>query len=211
MTPSTLKHQLIKYLTDVHSIERQEQEMADRIESLFDRAVDASLDGRSTDDLGEQLNKYLADTHAIEVQATTLLEKGPELAGDRELAEAYESHLAETKDHLRLIDARLEARAASASKLKDLAMKAGALNWGAFFSAQPDTPAKLAGFAYAFEHLEVGAYELLRHVAERAGDQQTVEVATQILGQERAAADKLNSLFDRAMDVSLHEQDVAVG
>src|SRR5436305_7115760 len=174
------------------TIERQEQEMAHRIESLFDRAVDSSLDGLSPDDLGEQLNKYLADAHAIEMQATTLLEKGPELAGDRDLAQAYERHLSETENHLRLIDARLDARDASASKLKDLAMKAGALNWGSFFSAQPDTPAKLAGFAYAFEHLEIAAYELLRRVAQRAGDQSTVDVATQILGEERAAADTLN-------------------
>ena len=65
---------------------------------------------------------------------------------------------------------------------------------------------KLAGFAYAFEHLEIAAYELLRRVAQRAGDQSTVDVATQILGEERAAADTLNSLFDRAMDASLHEQ-----
>ena len=31
--------------------------------------------------------------------------------------------------------------------------------------AQPNTPAKLAGFAFAFEHLEIAAYELLRRVA----------------------------------------------
>ena len=31
----------------------------------------------------------------------------------------------------------------------------GCLNLGAFFSAQPDTPAKLAGFAFAFAHLEI--------------------------------------------------------
>lgn len=29
-----------------------------------------------------------------------------------------------------------------------------ALNGGAFFQAHPDTPAKLADFAFAFEHLE---------------------------------------------------------
>lgn len=34
-------------------------------------------------------------------------------------------------------------------------------------AAQPDTPPKLAGFAYALEHLEIGSYELLRRVAER--------------------------------------------
>jgi ferritin-like metal-binding protein YciE len=186
-----------------HTIEDQEQAMADRIESLLDQAVDASLSEVGPHDLGAQLNKYLADAHAIEVQAIALLEKGPGLAGDPELAAAYQSHLAETENHRRLIAGRLQARDASPSRLKDLALKAGALNWGAFFAAQPDTPVKLAAFAYAFEHLEIAAYELLSRVAQRAGDADTVRVAGQILAEERAAADQVWALFDRALDASL--------
>src|SRR6266542_4820897 len=72
----------------------------------------------------------------------------------------------------------------SPSRLKDAAMRAGALNWGMFFQAQPDTPHKLAAFAYAFEHLEIAAYEQLKRVAARAGDEATVELADQILAQE---------------------------
>jgi ferritin-like metal-binding protein YciE len=192
------------------TIEGQEQAMAERIEQLLDQAVDASLGGLAPDDLGTQLNKYLADAHAIEVQAIALLQKSPKLAGDSELAEAYRTHLEETENHRRLIDERLAARDSSPSKLKDLALKAGALNWGAFFAAQPDTPAKLAAFAYAFEHLEIAAYELLSRVAQQAGDPGTVAVAVQILAQERAAAEKLNALFDRALDASLGEQDLAL-
>ena len=85
-------------------------------------------------------------------------------------------------------------------------MRLGALNWGAFFAAQPDTPAKLCGFAYAFEHLEIAAYELLRRVAERAGDTETAEMAERILDEERAAAEKLRSLFPQALDASLRDQ-----
>lgn len=71
-----------------------------------------------------------------------LLGKASDLAADRDRAQAYESHLRESKDHRRLIDERLQNRNASASKLGDLAMKAAALHWGAFFATQPDTPAK---------------------------------------------------------------------
>ena len=53
-------------------------------------------------------------------------------------------------------------------------MRVGGLNLGAFFGGQPDTPAKLAGFAFAFEHLEIAAYEQLMRVARRAGDEETV-------------------------------------
>jgi ferritin-like metal-binding protein YciE len=87
--------------------------------------------------------------------------------------------------------------------LKDALMRLGALNWGGFFQAHPDTPGKLAAFAYAFEHLEVAGYEQLRIVAEKAGDQDTVAAVTGILSQERNAAQQLESLFGEAAERSL--------
>jgi ferritin-like metal-binding protein YciE len=77
-----------------------------------------------------------------------------------------------------------------------------------FFGAQPDTPAKLAGFSYAFEHLEIASYELLRRVAGRAGDPETEAAADTILGEERAAADKVYAAFDAAVDAALEAQGV---
>jgi ferritin-like metal-binding protein YciE len=189
-------------------IGREEQAMAERLAGLFDRAVEASLRDQNPDDLGEQLNSYLSDAHAIEAQAIQLLSKGPDIVGQGELANAMEEHLEETREHQRLIEQRLEARGESPSKLKDAALRLGALNWGGFFGAQPDTPAKLAGFAYAFEHLEIGAYELLRRVAQRAGDTETVAAAERILPEEREAARKLHSLFDAAVDAALEAQGV---
>jgi ferritin-like metal-binding protein YciE len=189
-------------------IGREEQAMAQRLAGLFDRAVEASLRDQQPDDLGEQLNSYLSDAHAIEAQAIELLSKGSDIVGQGELAGAMEEHLVETRAHQRLIEQRLEARGASPSKLKDAALRLGALNWGGFFAAQPDTPAKLAGFAYAFEHLEIGAYELLRRVAQRAGDAETVATAERILPEEREAAQKLQSLFDAAVAAALEAQGV---
>src|SRR5919206_364788 len=138
--------------------------------------------------LDEQLTAYLSDVHALEEQALPQMRAAPDMAGDPELAAAFRSHLAETerREHQRLVEQRLEARGGSPSALKDAAMRLGALNWGAFFAAQPDTPAKLAAFAYAFEFLEVGGYELLKRVARRDGDAETERLADQILGEERA-------------------------
>src|SRR5919201_6672483 len=59
----------------------EERAMMQRLESTFDRAVEASLRELGRDDLTEQLRKYLADAHAIEEQAIALLERGPKLAG----------------------------------------------------------------------------------------------------------------------------------
>lgn len=186
-------------------IEAQEREMGARVAECFDRAVEVSLGDVPRDDIQEQLGKYLADSHAIETQSLALLDKGSELIGSGALAAALRSHHAETEEHLRLVEARLQARGESPSSVKDAALKLGALNWGAFFAAQPDTPVKLAAFAYAIEHLEAGAYETLGRVAQRAGDAETVAMAQRILEQERLAADKVRSLFDEAISATLAE------
>jgi ferritin-like metal-binding protein YciE len=191
-------------------IGEQEAAMAERVAGLFDRAVDASLRDLAPDDLQDQVRKYLEDAHAIEAQAIQLLSKGPDLAGTSELAGIYEEHLAQSKEHQQLIDNRLQSYDARPSRLKDSALRLGALNWGMFFGAQPDTPAKLAAFSYAFEHLEIAAYELLRRVADRAGDEQTRSIADTILGEERAAADKIHRAFEGALEASLEAQGVGV-
>jgi ferritin-like metal-binding protein YciE len=190
-------------------IRDQEHAMSERLQAALDRAVDASLRDRSPDDLRDQLKKYLADAHAIEAQAMQLLLKGKDIAGDPELARLYADHLEETRDQQALVRERLEALGGSPTPLKDAGMRVGALNWGAFFAAQPDTPGKLAAFAFAFEYLEIGGYEQLRRVAERAGDEPTVAAAEQILAQERAAAARIAGQWDRAVEASLRAVGVA--
>lgn len=190
-------------------IREEEREMFERLQGDYDRAVEASLQEKNADDLGQEVINYLTDAHAIEAQAIQLLDKGSSISGAAGLSAAMEEHLAETREHERLLDGRLEARGESSSKLKDAALSLGALNWGGFFGAQPDTPAKLAGFSYAFEHLEIASYELLQRVARRAEDADTASVAEQILTQERAAAELIHSLFGEALDAALESQGVA--
>jgi ferritin-like metal-binding protein YciE len=185
------------------SIRDEERAMAERLAASFDRAVEASLMQVAPDDLRAQLVKYLADAHAIEAQAIKLLEQAPESSNDSELARIYGEHLAETREHQRLVEERLQALGGDSSGVKDAAMRAGGLSWATFFETHPDTPGKLAAFAYAFEHLEIAAYEELKRVAEKAGDTATVRVADDILAQERAAAAKLEAAFDHAAEVAL--------
>jgi hypothetical protein len=80
-----------------------------------------------------------------------------ELAEPAELSDVYEQLLGETEEHKQLITARLKARGSQPSTIKDAALRLGAINLGGFFAAQPDTPANLAVFAYAFEHLEIAS------------------------------------------------------
>jgi len=189
------------------TIRGQEDAMASRLAGCFDEAVDASLEGK--DELESQLKSYLRDAHAVESQSIQLLEAAPKLGGAGALDRLYEHHLDESRNHQARVRERLEAHGATPSRFKDVAMRAGAINWGTFFGGHPDTPGKLACFAFAFEHLEIAGYEQLKRVAERAGDMQTAGVADQILAEERAAAGKLAAAFDTAATAALEAQGVS--
>jgi ferritin-like metal-binding protein YciE len=192
-------------LTTARQIEAQEHAMGDRLAALFDRAVDVALREVEADNLDGQLNTYLADAHAIEVQSRSLLQKAVKLAEGTDLADVYRQHLAETETHEQLVDQRLRARGSEPSTAKDAALRLGAVNWGGFFGAQPDTSPKFAVFAYAFEHLEIAAYELLCRVALRAGDDETAEIAQRIVVQETDAARIVRALFSEALDATISE------
>jgi ferritin-like metal-binding protein YciE len=183
-------------------IAAEEEAMAARLANCFDFAVETSLDGADAETAARHLNAYLADAHALEQQSIELLKKGASMAGADQLARVFEAHRAESEEQARRLEHRLEARGSSASTLKDAALRLGALNWGAFMAAQPDTPAKLAGFAFAVEHLEIGSYELLLRVAQRAGDEETATMAQATLAEERDAAAAIASQWDAALDAA---------
>ena len=186
-----------------HRIRGEEAAMAARLEAAFARTAAASLAAGARDDPGARLVTYLDDAHALERQGATLLDRAIEIGGDRQLEDAYRSHLEETHDHLAVLEELLDRRDGGRSRLKDTALDFGARNLGAFFRAQADTPGKLAAFAYAFEHLEIGGYAQLQEVAAAAGDMEAVDVATRIVADEQAAAETLLALFDVAVHASL--------
>ncbi|MBE2318575.1 DUF892 family protein [Solirubrobacter sp. CPCC 204708] len=182
------------------TIRAEEEAMAIRIGESWDRTVAASLRDREA---GEHITDYLADAHALEAQSNALLDRGPKLAAGTSLAAVLENHHAETQGHSELLERRLGELDSSPSRLKDAALKLGGINWGGFWAANPDTPVKLAMFAYAVEHLEIGAYEHLTRTARLAGDGDTAMVADTILPQERAAAEFIFGTFDDALNASL--------
>ncbi len=178
-------------------IAAEERRMAERLEQSFDSAVEVSLAGVDPDRLDSALLAYLRDVHALEGQAEELLESAAGRVGDERLEAGFRDHLGETQRHRELVAGLLEERGAKPSRVKDAVLKAGGLNLSAFFGAQPDSTTKLAGFAFAFEHLEVAAYELLQRVAARAGDEAVVATAEEILAQERRAAERVAESWNR--------------
>jgi len=183
-----------------------ERAMAERIGERWDRAVDASLAEKGADDVRKDVVKYLRDAHALEAQAAQMLEAGPRIAEYDELRRLFEQHLEETREHQRLVEERLSDLGEGPSRFQSGAMRISALNLGGFFKAQPDTPVKLGGFAYAFEALEAGAYELLSRTARRAGDEETAALAERILANEQQTAERVTATWDAAVDAALAQQ-----
>lgn len=184
-------------------IQAQERAMMERLERGFDAAEEASHQQLGQEEMATHVRNHLTEAHALEVQSIQLLEKGVDIAEDPELAQLCRQHLDESKEQIKLLEQRLDAMGADASSIKDGALKLGALNWGLFFQAQTDTPAKLAAFAYAVEHLEIAGYELLKRTAHRANDTLTVELCDSILAEERSMADRLADSVDSSARATL--------
>ena len=156
-------------------------------------------------EIDEQLTKYLTDAHSIEVQALAQLRTAPDIAGAPELAKAFREHLTETEGHERTTRELLEQRDAAPSKVKDVVMGVGGKGFLLFARLQPDTPGKLFSHALSYEGLEFASYELLRRVAERAGDSDGVDAARRIGGEERAMMERLEANVDAAVSAALEE------
>jgi ferritin-like metal-binding protein YciE len=134
--------------------------------------------------VGRTTGQVLTDAHSIEQQAVAQLRTAPDRAGEPELERIFREHLVETEGHERLVRQRLEAHGAEPSKVKEAVMALGGKSFVLVARSQPDTPGKLTAHADSYEVLGSGAYELLRRVAERAGDEETVDVARGTEGRD---------------------------
>ncbi len=190
-------------VTVAKTIRDQERAMMLRLERDFDAAEAVSHAELSPEEMNDHLQRHLAEVHAFESQAVQLLEKSEQLAEASSVRAVYCQALAGSQQHARWVEQRLDALGADRSRLIDAAMAAGGFNWGLFFQVQSDTPAKLAAFVYAFLHLEIGGYELLKRTARRAGDAETAQLCEKILTEKRAQADRLTTTFDDAVQATL--------
>ena len=95
------------------------------------------------------------------------------------MSSAFGSHEETTREHERRVRARLRALGADPSRPRELGLGAAAFLRGHLGRLGGQNHGAGARDAFIFEHLEIASWELLEHLARRAGDTQTAELASE--------------------------------
>jgi ferritin-like metal-binding protein YciE len=167
---------------------------------------------RSTrSDIQTQLVGHIDEAHALEQTVLRMLDGLIQSADDPEIVDRLEHHKLETQQHESLMRGRLEAHGASPSMVRQAAGLLEAFLKMPLDLMRGERTGRAARDAYTTEHLEIASYELLRRVAERAGDEETARACRDILEQERAMATFIEENWDRFAEASLREAGIPVG
>jgi ferritin-like metal-binding protein YciE len=162
-------------------------------------------------DIETQLVNHIDEAHALEQTVIRMLDGLIETADDPEIIDRLEHHRLESQQHESLMLARLEAHGSAPSMVRQAAGMLEALMKMPLDMVRSEATGRGVRDAYVTEHLEIASYELLRRVAQRAGDEETAEACRSILEQERAMAQFLEEKWDVAVEQSLREAGVPLG
>jgi ferritin-like metal-binding protein YciE len=153
--------------------------------------------------LQRKLVDYVQDAHAMEQTVSTMLDSMIATTDDPEITEMLKQHKRQTQEHERRLRERLDAMGAGTSATRSVGGLGAALFKGVGDVARTDKPAKNARDGFMTEHMEIAAYELLERLAKKAGDEQTAEVARLNRADEQAMAKKIQSNWDKVLDLTL--------
>jgi ferritin-like metal-binding protein YciE len=156
---------------------------------------------RSTvEDTETDLIRHIDEAHALEQTVARMLDGLIRSATDQELVDRLRQHKVETLRHESLMRGRLEAHGAQPSMVRQAAGMLEAFLKMPLDLLRGERTGRAARDVYVTEHLEIASYELLRRVAERAGDEETARACLDILDEERKMAAFVEERWD---DVSL--------
>jgi ferritin-like metal-binding protein YciE len=166
------------------------------------------LDGMGQ--LNQQLIKHIDEAHAMEQNVLRMLDGMIATTDDPEILDALEHHKMQTQGHADRMAQRLEAHGGTPSAVKQLGGVLGALAKMPLDFIRGEKAGRNARDGYATEHMEIASYELLSRIAQKAGDEETVEAAREIIEEERAMAKVIEQNWDRFAELSLEEEGITV-
>ena len=160
--------------------------------------------------LEEQLIEHIDEAYAMEKNVLRMLDAMISTTDDPEILDALEHHRLQTQSHADRMQARLEAHDATPSGVKQVGGIVAALAKMPLDIVRGDKAGRNARDGYATEHMEIACHELLKRVAQKAGDQQTAQIADEIIAEEKAMAKTIADNWDRFAELSLREEGVTV-
>lgn len=164
----------------------------------------------NVDELKTQLTKHIDEAHAMEQNVLRMLDGMISTTDDPEILDALEHHKLQTQNHSDRMAQRLEAHGETPSAVRQMGGVLGALMKMPLDIVRSEKAGRNARDAYATEHLEIASYELLRRIAQKAGDQETADAAQEIIAEEQAMASTIERNWDTFAELSLREQGVTV-
>ena len=162
------------------------------------------------DELKAQLIKHIDEAHAMEQNVLRMLDGMIQTTDDPGIIDQLEHHKMETQRHSDLMEKRLTAHDATPSMVKQATGMLQALAKLPLDMVRNEKAGRNARDGFATEHLEIASYELLKRIAQKAGDEETATVCDEILAQERTMAETIASNWDKFADLSLREVGVNV-
>ena len=169
-----------------------------------------AVGGEAVTTITEQLIKHLDEAHAMEQNVLRMLDGMISTTDDPEILQELEHHKIETEGHAQRMRDRLEAHGATPSTVKQAAGILGALAKLPLDLVRGEKAGRNARDGYATEHMEIASYELLRRIAQRANDVETVAECDLIIEQERAMAETIAANWEKFAELSLRESGVAL-
>ncbi|RFS84600.1 DUF892 family protein [Actinomadura spongiicola] len=159
--------------------------------------------------IDRQLIGYLKDAHALQQHVQAALSELLTAAADEpEMCGPLGRYAERSRAHTRAVEARLRAHGSAPSLVRDAGMLFAAVVEGGLGRSRRDPVGRHMRDAYVAVHLQIAAGEMLRRVAERAGDPETAEVAAAMCDDASMMSRGLSDRWDLAVDMSLRQHGV---
>jgi ferritin-like metal-binding protein YciE len=153
----------------------------------------------------EKLYDYIEDAHALEQAAVDSVGSMIDSVKGTELEALLERQRQASRLHAERLSRRLDTLGRDASMRKRLEGLAMTLMKSVSDAVRSDAPGKVGRDAYLLAHAQVAAYELLRRLAEHAGDTETADIARANLEEDRGLADEVAQHWDSSMQLTVAE------
>jgi ferritin-like metal-binding protein YciE len=156
-------------------------------------------------DLRETFVNGLKDVYDAEKQLTKALPKLAKAAEDDDLSEAFETHLAETKEHINRLEQVFEIVGEKPKAKKCKAMQ-GLVEEGSELISEEEGDAALIAAAQKVEHYEIAAYGSLMAWAKSLDEKEAIKILQETLKEEKETDSKLTQLAETVINAKESEE-----